>query len=255
MSNEQEGMTTAQLGSRVDRLDDEMQGVKTELGDLKTSTTRATAVVEGMRGDLTGLFTKLDRVSETTGHPGMVPISYIWSGLGLLLTLATIGISVTVIAGTIVLWAMSSNADKDDLRMSSIEAEASDLEAHQESTLVLMKDTLLDRQERLIAQAETLARYDERIKQLEAHDTSTIGGYDQKIQELAALQEKVKWARQEIDDHKDKADHPLMQAEAIKSLKSDIDRITNDLSDSRGNVQRIDAEGSAMWKSNQEEKP
>ena len=106
-------MTTTQLGRRMDR-------VELDVGELKTEVARTTSSVDGMRADMTVLFTKMDQVitstSEVVAAKDHIPTKYVTWGIGLalstLLAMVSIGMTVTGAAGGVVLWAMNSGDDK-----------------------------------------------------------------------------------------------------------------------------------------------
>jgi len=186
-SFEETEMTVTQLGTRVDRLDSEVESMKNQLGEVKTTVAGSAAMVEGLRNDMSVLFSKMDRWSESysgaSATKGMIPASYVTWGVGLMVSLAGLGLTVTGTAAAVILWAQSSGDDKVELIVES-------------------------NREEMVENEQELAYIRE--------------WRDQFLTEWGRAQEKLHWTRHEIDDHEDEADHPLKQTEGINALKDDL---------------------------------
>ena len=98
-TNDETEITVTQLGSRVNRLDTEVESMRSELGEVKTTVAGSAAIIEDLRNDMSTLFSKMDRWSESyssaTATKGMIPASYVTWGVGLMVSLAGLGLTVT----------------------------------------------------------------------------------------------------------------------------------------------------------------
>lgn len=90
MAANESNMTTAQLGRRLDR-------VENDVGELKTEVVKSTASIDAMRGDIAVMFQKLDSwgsaISDSTATKGMIPTQYIWASLALFVSLVGVGLT------------------------------------------------------------------------------------------------------------------------------------------------------------------
>jgi hypothetical protein len=110
-------MTQVQMGKRMDNMEQDVSLLKMEV-------TKTTAAVDGMRGDINIMFTKLDQViassTSTTANRGMVSWHTVAWGIGLILSLTGLGITITSVGAGVVLYAMGQSADMDTMRMDYI---------------------------------------------------------------------------------------------------------------------------------------
>lgn len=180
-------VTINQLGTRVNRLDTEVESMRSEIGEVKTTVAGSAAIIEDLRNDMSTMFAKMDRWSESyssaTATKGMIPASYVTWGVGLMVSLAGLGLTVTGTAAGVILWAQSSGDDKVSLIVES------------------NKEEMVENEKEL-AYIRTWR--------------------DQFLTDWGRIQEKLHWTQHEIDDHRDKADHPLKQNEEIKLLEDDL---------------------------------
>ena len=117
-------MTTAQLGNRIERVENDLTDIRDDLTGVKTEQARTTASVDAMRGDMSVLFEKLDHaISNADGREAtkeMIPTKYVTWGIGLsittLLAMIGVGLTVTGLAGGVILWAMDSGDTLQDLK-------------------------------------------------------------------------------------------------------------------------------------------
>lgn len=118
-------VTMNQLGLRVNRLDSEVESMRGEINEIKTITASSATVTEALRGDMKILFGKMDRMTEASGGVaatrGMVPVTYVTWGLGLMVSLTSIGITVLGIGAAIVIWVQSSG---DNLILKDVDAQS-----------------------------------------------------------------------------------------------------------------------------------
>jgi len=237
-------VTINQLGSRVNRLDDELESMRGELTEVKTTVASSAAVTEGLRGDMTVLFAKMDRMVENTGSAaatrGMIPASYVTWGAGLMVSLTSIGLTVLGLGAAVVIWAQSSG-DKQVAK--DVATNTAEIQENED----LLGYFSRWRDEWLIE----CGAIQTEIKALKESHLADIGGHDDTVRKIARLEENLKWACKEIDDHKNKQNHPLLQTEEIKGLRSDINRMLDEISTIKLDVERIDFEGSRVSNSNQ----
>jgi chaperonin cofactor prefoldin len=233
--NEDQMMTVTQLGARVSHLDGEVKTLRDDMTDVKTTTAGTAAVAEALRGDMTVLFGKMDRMAErgNAGHAtkGMIPISYVTWGVGVMVSLLSVGLTVLGISAAVVIWAQTSGDAKVAKDVAKNTAEINENEVDLDYLDKWREKWLIDWG---VLKTE--------LETLKSHDISDVGGHDDTIRRIALLEEQLKWARQEIDDHKDKADHPLLQNEQLKSLQQR-------LQDAKTEIERIDSEGPRRWNS------
>ena len=141
INEEHQEVTVNELGSRVNRLDVEVDSMRGELGEVKTSvsaarsevaevkaTVAASAImVEGLREDLGTLFGKMDRWSESQGSVsatrGMIPATYVTWGIGLMVSLATVGLTILGLGSAVVIWAQSSGDTQVSMAVATNAAE------------------------------------------------------------------------------------------------------------------------------------
>lgn len=105
-----------------------MDRVEEDVGLLKTEVAKTTASVEGLRGDMSIMFTKMDQVITGTSMGAAVkdhiPTKYITWGVGLatstLFAMVSIGLTVTGVAGGVVLWALNAGDSKIDSRIDAV---------------------------------------------------------------------------------------------------------------------------------------
>lgn len=189
-TNGETEITVTQLGSRVNRLDTEVESMRSEIGEVKTTVAGSAAIIEDLRNDMSTLFSKMDRWSENyssaTATKGMIPANYVTWGVGLMVSLAGLGLTVTGTAAGVILWAQSSGDDKVSLIVES------------------NKEEMVENEKEL-AYIRTWR--------------------DQFLTDWGRIQEKLHWTKHEIDDHRYKADQPLKQNEEINSLKDDLNSL------------------------------
>jgi hypothetical protein len=238
-------VTINQLGTRVNRLDGEVESMRGELNEVKTTVASSAAITEGLRGDMTVLFGKMDRLSENTGSAaatrGMIPVGYVTWGAGLMVSLTSIGLTVLGLGAAVVIWAQSSG---DKQVSKDVATNTAEIQENEDVLGYLSRW----RDEWLIEWGVIQTE----IKALKESYSADIGGHDDTVRKIARLEENLKWACKEIADHKDEQNHPLLQTEAIKGLRSDINRMFDEISTIKLDVQRIDFEGSRVSNRNQE---
>lgn len=209
-------MTSEQLGRRMDH-------VEKDVGMLKTEVARTTAEVQGMRGDIGVMFSKLDQVisssvdnAATKGH---VPTGYIWSGLALIATLVSIGMGMLTFSSNAIRGDMNDDAEKDRLRMEG---------------MVALEEK---RQEVVKEQVANLQHVDalRDAELLDLHEQQVLLRIMQ-----ARLDERTKFVTGELDQHEGKADHPFRQTYELQQLHQEMEQL-------RELVDRIDTEGRRVW--------
>ena len=204
-------MTTAQLGRRMDRVEE-------DVGLLKTEVAKTTSSVEGLRGDMSILFTKMDQViagtSGVAATKDMIPSKYITWGIGLsistLFAMISVGLTVTGVAGGVVLWAMNSGDNKIDARIDAVVA-------LEESRHELVKETFAhvrdDVTENRIMHQDVESRL--RVREQNAFTTADAEKLGNRISvlEVQAVENNALATKawDEIVDHDDELDHPIRQ--------------------------------------------
>lgn len=221
-------MTSSQLGKRMDRVEE-------DVGLLKTEVAKTTASVEGMRGDMSVLFSKLDQVitgtSGMAAAKGMIPWSTVAWAIGLLVSLAGLGVTVTGVAAAVVLWAMDSGDQKlEDKIDSVVQLEDSRHELVNEKFAHLRDDV-----------TENRFMHDDVEDRLRLREANAFTNNDGQSLELRVHDLEVKQARtdevatktwDEIVDHEDELDHPIRQtfegqgrSREIEILKEDVETL------------------------------
>lgn len=213
-----------------------MDRVEEDVGELKTEVARTTSSVDGLRGDMSILFSKMDQVITGTVNQAatkdMIPTKYVTWAIGLalstLLTMIGLGVSVTGAAGAVVLWAMNSGDDKLTIKVEDqhelVMAEMRTLSDDVTENRNMHEDVeaRLRVREQEAFTAEDGRRLEDRVNLIERQATSN-----------GALAMKA-W--DEIMDHEDELDHPIRQTfegeargERIEQLEEQLNVIRDRL--------------------------
>ena len=199
--DEQERSLFRQETDRIDKAEQAIVGLS---GRMDGFDTRLSAVEADTSETKRGVHVLLQRTGGIEAQKGMIPIGQVWSAIGVILTMLTIGLGVLWnydgrVEARIdnVVKAENSRHERVDMEMSLIreilELKIRSLEGH-----VQANEDRLDRKREMIAEIdETLAR----------------------------LEEKHEFTWEEIKDHEDEEDHPLRQTQDLKNLKERIDRM------------------------------
>ena len=128
---DQDPDTLATFGKRLGVVEEDM-------GDLKVEMAKTTEGLIGVRHDMGILFSKLDRIAEDRGSVtatrGMIPITYVTWFITTLVAVCALGMTALVFAGGIMIYAMTSENEKDHLLIAENTHEIGDAERHQAVT-------------------------------------------------------------------------------------------------------------------------
>lgn len=226
-------MTTSQLGKRMDR-------VEVDVSELKTEVAKTTSSVDGMRGDMTVLFTKMDQVISGTSHlaamEGHIPTKYVTWGIGLvvssLFAFFSLGGMILALASGVVLFAMNSGDEKLKNNLDNV---------------VLMEDRRHEVVTQMLAGThddvvENRAMHEDVEARLRAREANAFTNADgdeleSRIHQLevdyARTDELAKMTREQVANHISLLDHPVRQTFEGEGRDREIDLLQKKIEDLR----------------------
>lgn len=193
MADEQ--FDTSGFGQRLSVVED-------DLNELKVTAASSSTKIDAIGADMGIMFKKMDRIAESSGSnaatKGMIPVSYVTWAVTTLMALVALGITMLTVAGGVMIYAMASGDEKDQLMITANTHEIEDGDSHR-------KDIDEWKQFHEMEMSRMSATQNANIKENQAELTEFKDWYHGFLEDYGKLTGKVDSLWSEIADLKNKS--------------------------------------------------